>query len=112
VYSFLAAGRPILYIGPEESTLARIAEEGCGWHHEPGDVEGILALIQQLGSDRDLLKQASNHARRSFREKYDKPQGPRRVATLLLSKTAKPRVIRRVEAEISETDLKALRGSS
>jgi glycosyltransferase involved in cell wall biosynthesis len=85
VYSFLAAGRPFLYIGPQESPLSRIAGEGCGWHHEPGDVDGIISRIEQLFSRRELLAQASHHALRSFREQYDKPQGARRVANLVLS---------------------------
>jgi glycosyltransferase involved in cell wall biosynthesis len=85
VYSFLAAGRPFLYIGPQDSTVFGIAEKGCGWHREPGDVEGIISLIAQLSSDREPLKQASRQARLSFLEQYDKPHGPRRIANLLLS---------------------------
>jgi colanic acid biosynthesis glycosyl transferase WcaI len=102
VYSLLAAGRPILYIGPPGSTLAHLAEQGCGWHRQPGDVEGIISLLEQLSSDQQLLNAASLQARRLFRMKYDKPQGAGRVVDLLLSaleEEAAPRS--RVEAEIS-----------
>jgi glycosyltransferase involved in cell wall biosynthesis len=111
VYSSLAAGRPILYIGPGESTLARTAGCGCGWHHEPGDVEGVISRIEQLRSNRELLYAASVQALRVFHKKYDKPQGVGRVVDLLLSdlierQTALTRRISpRAEAEISETDL-------
>jgi colanic acid biosynthesis glycosyl transferase WcaI len=106
-YSFLAAGRPILYIGPGESTLARIAGEGCGWQYEPGDVEGVISLIEQLRSDRDLLEAVSVQALRIFHRKYDKPLGVRRVADMLLSDLVESQtaLIPGVEAEISETSL-------
>ena len=85
LYSILAAGRPILYIGPDASAVARIADEGCGWHVAPGDVQGAIALIEQLSSDHALLSEASVQARRIFHKKYDKPQGAGRVVNLLLS---------------------------
>jgi glycosyltransferase involved in cell wall biosynthesis len=85
VYSLLAAGRPILYIGPEESTLARIAREGCGWHYDSGDAEGVISLIDEISSDREVLEAASYVARRAFAKKYDKPQGARRIVNVLLS---------------------------
>jgi colanic acid biosynthesis glycosyl transferase WcaI len=84
-YSLLAAGRPILYIGPDGSTLARITGDGCGWHREAGDVEGVLSLLEQMISRPDLLEFAATQARRVFSSMYDKPQGVERVVGLLLS---------------------------
>ena len=109
VYSFLAAGRPILYIGPDDSTLARIVQEGAGWHCEPGDVEGIIALIERLAEDRQLVHLAAAHSRRLFEERYDKPEGVARVVDLLLSAMMREeRAASRIESgtpEISESDL-------
>jgi colanic acid biosynthesis glycosyl transferase WcaI len=109
VYSLLAAGRPILYIGPEGSTLGGIVGDGCGWHREPGDVEGVLSLLEQMISDPELLVFASIQARRIFSSTYDKPHGVGRVVGLLLSSVEadKWNSIRHIrpETQMLETEL-------
>lgn len=108
-YSLLAAGRPILYIGPEGSTLARIAGDGCGWHREAGDVEGVLSLLEQLIADPELLEFASAQARGVFSSTYDKPHGVGRVVSFLLSpvgaESSHSALHIRPPAEILETEL-------
>jgi len=47
IYGALAAGRPILFFGPEESHVGRIVRDfGVGWHVRHGDVAGARAAIR------------------------------------------------------------------
>jgi colanic acid biosynthesis glycosyl transferase WcaI len=84
VYALLAAGRPVLYIGPEKSTPHRIIEKfRCGWHIHPGDVRGVKELLNTLAGNRRLVYEAGNNARRAFLENYDLPIGVGRIADLI-----------------------------
>ncbi|MEO8660327.1 MAG: glycosyltransferase family 4 protein [Bryobacteraceae bacterium] len=72
-YGIMAAGRPVLFIGPRESTPALlIARHGCGWHVEPGDSKGLLALLEHLAAHPDEIAAAGAEARRVFLALYDK----------------------------------------
>jgi glycosyltransferase involved in cell wall biosynthesis len=90
VYGIMAAGRPVLYIGPQQATPARIIQQhACGWQVEPGDAAGLIQLLQQLDQNRDLLRDAGLRARDAFEKQYDKPIGVARVLSILgLSETA------------------------
>lgn len=84
IYGIMAAGRPILYIGPSTATPARVIQQcGCGWRIEPGDVKGLVLLLLHLEQNRDLLKNAGARARAAFEEHYDKPIGVARVLRIL-----------------------------
>src|ERR1019366_2243801 len=51
-YGLMAAGRPILFIGPRHATPARIiAGFHCGWQVDPGDSEDVVALLERLAAD-------------------------------------------------------------
>jgi glycosyltransferase involved in cell wall biosynthesis len=81
VYGLLASGRPILYIGPVGGTPQGIIERfRCGWHIEPGDVNGLKDLLRTLASNRQLIYEAGRNARRAFLNHYDLPIGVARIA--------------------------------
>lgn len=83
-YGIMAAGRPVLYIGPRGSTPARILEShGCGWRIEPGDVPGMIRLLERLERDRGLVREAGALARRAFEKFYDRPIGVARILSIL-----------------------------
>jgi len=83
-YGIMAAGRPILYIGPREATPARIIDRfQCGWRMEPGEVSALVALLEQLASDRESISTAGANSRTAFDEHYDRPIGAARVAMIL-----------------------------
>jgi len=90
VYGIMAAGRPVLYIGPRQATPARIIQQyGCGWRVEPGDVAGLVQLLRHLEQNRHLLRDAGLRARNAFEKQYDKPIGVARVLSILgLSETS------------------------
>ena len=49
IYAALAAGRPILVIGPKASPAARLVQEhGVGWHVEHGDVNGLVGALDDI----------------------------------------------------------------
>ena len=83
-YGIMAAGRPVLYIGPPGSTPARILElHGCGWRIEPGDAAGMVLLLERLERDRSLVREAGALARRAFEKFYDRPIGVARILSIL-----------------------------
>jgi colanic acid biosynthesis glycosyl transferase WcaI len=84
VYGIMAAGRPVLYIGPRQATPARIIQQyGCGWRVEPGDAAGFVQLLRHLEQNRHLLRDAGLRARNTFDKQYDKPIGVARVLSIL-----------------------------
>jgi colanic acid biosynthesis glycosyl transferase WcaI len=83
-YGIMAAGRPVLYVGPRSATPARVIEwHRCGWRIEPGDASGIVRLLQQLERNRGLVREAGGRARRAFEKYYDKPIGVERILSIL-----------------------------
>jgi glycosyltransferase involved in cell wall biosynthesis len=80
----MAAGRPVLYIGPRNATPARIIERfGCGWHIEPGDSTALIGLLSQLAKDPSLVREAGHRGRRAFLEHFDLPIGITRICSAL-----------------------------
>jgi UDP-GlcNAc:undecaprenyl-phosphate GlcNAc-1-phosphate transferase len=90
-YGIMAAGRPILYIGPKEATPARIVlEHHCGWHIEPGDVGGLVELLETLARRPDLIHHAGGNARQAFEQHYDRPIAVARLCGVLGLSSAAP----------------------
>lgn len=93
VYGLLAAGRPVLFIGPREATPARIIRRfGCGWHIQCGDVEGLTGLLRRLADDRTEIQTAGQRARQAFLEHYDLPLGVARIVGILGATAEHPAV--------------------
>ncbi len=83
-YGIMAAGRPILYVGPPETTPARIIERfGCGWRVNPGDTGALIGLIEKLCSERHLIFEAGARARQAFEQHYDRPMAVARIVKIL-----------------------------
>ena len=91
VYGILAAGRPVLFIGPRRATPAQTIElHRCGWHVDCGDVDGLTALLLDLAADPGQVHAAGIRARRALVEHYDLPLGVARIARILEGKHGKP----------------------
>jgi glycosyltransferase involved in cell wall biosynthesis len=83
-YGLMAAGRPILYIGPRDATPALIIERfHCGWQISPGDIVALIALLERLALDPDLVSRAGERGRAAFLRHYDLPLGVARVCSIL-----------------------------
>jgi glycosyltransferase involved in cell wall biosynthesis len=83
-YSLMAAGLPILFIGPAESTIAAMIRRfQCGWELRCGDSTALVDLLNRLSLDRTLIVEAGARAREAFEEHYDKPIGVKRICQVL-----------------------------
>jgi glycosyltransferase involved in cell wall biosynthesis len=78
VYGALAAGRPVIFIGPRGSeTAALVGEAQCGYSVEPGDTQGAVQAVLAGYEDRALLEQQGQAARLFFSRRFD-----RKIATM------------------------------
>ncbi len=63
LHSSLAAGLPIVYVGPVGSNVDEAIERfGCGWSLRQGDVAGLVAAVRALAAD-DSAGRAARRAR-------------------------------------------------
>ena len=83
-YGIMAAGRPMLYVGPRTATPARLlARHNCGWRIEPGNPDAMVRLLLRLEQDRGLAREAGARARTAFEQYYDRPIGVGRILSIL-----------------------------
>jgi glycosyltransferase involved in cell wall biosynthesis len=48
LFTIIASGTPILLVAPADADVTAICREyRLGWHHEPGDVDGIVASLRR-----------------------------------------------------------------
>ena len=84
VYGLMAAGRPILFIGPRDATPAHIVERfGCGWHIDCHDSAALTALLKYLAENPAEVVQAGKRARQALVENYDRRLGVARIIHIL-----------------------------
>ncbi len=68
LHANLAAGLPVLYVGPAGSNVDEAIERfGCGASIREGDVEGLVAIVRAVRDDAT----AAERARRAFEQAYD-----------------------------------------
>jgi glycosyltransferase involved in cell wall biosynthesis len=85
IYGIMAAGRPLLYIGPNGSTPARhVRSFDCGWIIQPGDIDGVVRLLHRLDGNRQLIVDAGARGRVAFEQYFDRPIGMARILAIVL----------------------------
>ncbi len=74
IYGAMAVGRPVLLIGPRPSHAADIIERlGIGWRIDHGNVEGAMALLQQIRAmPQTELAAIGVRAREAVQQDYNK----------------------------------------
>jgi glycosyltransferase involved in cell wall biosynthesis len=93
VYGLMAAGRPVLYIGPAAATPALLIRRfDCGWHFECGDADGVVGLLTHLLTHPEEIQEKGETGRNAFLEHYDKPAGVARICRVLGLETQEMRV--------------------
>lgn len=71
LHANLAAGLPIVYVGPEGSNVdAAIARFGCGVSLRSDDVDGIVAAVRRLRDDEAWRADLARRAREAFESAY------------------------------------------
>ena len=85
VYGAMAAGRPILLIGPEENHVADIlAEHRIGWHVRHGDVDGAITVLREIAEmPREELAEMGRRARAVMDARGGKAQSVARLCDVL-----------------------------
>jgi glycosyltransferase involved in cell wall biosynthesis len=94
IYGIMAAGRPLLYIGPSGSTpAAHIRRFDCGWHIQPGDADGLEILLLRLSENRRMVSEAGARARTAFEHNFDRPIGVARILKVLGADSPRSEVV-------------------
>ena len=72
LYGAMAAGRPIVFIGPEHCEPAdTIRHAGCGFTLPAGDASALVQSLELLASDPSLARRMGERARTSFIAHYE-----------------------------------------
>jgi hypothetical protein len=85
----MAAGRPLLFIGPRTATPALVIRRfRCGWQVDPGDSERLISVLRSLAADPQQAAEAGRRAREAFFEHYNLPVGVARVMNAIGARTS------------------------
>jgi glycosyltransferase involved in cell wall biosynthesis len=91
IYGVLAAGRPVIFIGPPNSEPAAIVREGkFGYSVPPGDIEGAVEALLAAYRDRTLLERQGQAARQYFNRHCDRSIATEQFRQVLQRVTAPP----------------------
>jgi len=83
-YGLMAAGRPVLYIGPAAATPARVVRRfDCGWQVECGDVDRVVGLLRHLVKHPEEILEKGERGRKAFLEHCDLPLGVARICQVM-----------------------------
>ncbi len=86
LYGIMAAGRPVLFVGPRKSEVARTIErERCGRVIGNGDGEGLARAILALVDDTAERAAMGQRARMALERRYSRSVATARFRELLLS---------------------------
>jgi len=81
IYGTLAAGRPVIFVGPDRCEVSRIVREsGCGFVVAPGDVQSAAKALHELGGDAELRRQMGERAKKY----YEQCLGRKRSVAMIL----------------------------
>ncbi|MCS6915521.1 MAG: glycosyltransferase family 4 protein [Myxococcales bacterium] len=84
LYGLLAAGRPVLYVGPPAGRVAELLrEEEIGESVRNGDVAGLIAAVRRLGANPTLRARMGQRARALFEQAFTRELATARHAALL-----------------------------
>jgi glycosyltransferase involved in cell wall biosynthesis len=83
-YGAMASGRPILYVGPPDSDVARmVTEHGCGIAVRHDDPAGVARAVRTLQADPALRERMGEAGRRAAESLYDRRHATRHHAAIL-----------------------------
>jgi glycosyltransferase involved in cell wall biosynthesis len=84
VYSLLASGLPLIFVGPRSATPAEIISRfNCGWQIDPGDASKLTTLLCSLINRPEEVRSAGIRAREAFLNHFDRPLGVARIISIL-----------------------------
>ena len=84
IYGIMAAGRPVIFIGPPDSEVAHLVREAtCGFVIGPGDVRGAVQALLSYYRDPAQLEEHGYAARAYFERHCDRPIATQRFWQVL-----------------------------
>jgi putative colanic acid biosynthesis glycosyltransferase WcaI len=73
LYGAMAAGRPVVFVGPDHCESAdTIKSAGCGLTFPTGDATALVAALELLASDPSLCRHMGERARSAFLAHYER----------------------------------------
>lgn len=90
LYSSIAAGRPVIFLGAPDGEVGRLLNDGppFGIQVAPDDVAGLVSAIEGLNADRVRSATLGCAARRLFEQRFDKPLAFARWRALIAETTS------------------------
>ncbi len=80
LYGILAAGRPAIYVGPDDGEVPRILREGaCGACVAEGDAQGLADAVIEYKGNAERRAEHGMRARRLFDERFSRDRGLRKL---------------------------------
>jgi glycosyltransferase involved in cell wall biosynthesis len=80
IYGILAAGRAVLYIGPDDTEVARIVQDsGAGRCVPPGDVAAAATALRDMIADADARREMGLHARNYYESNFGRARSVGRI---------------------------------
>jgi colanic acid biosynthesis glycosyl transferase WcaI len=75
LYSSLAAGRPVIFVGARDGEVMRVMGAGpaFGIHVLPDDVDGLVGAIERLAGDKGAAAALGRAGRERFEREFDRP---------------------------------------
>jgi glycosyltransferase involved in cell wall biosynthesis len=75
LYSSMAAGRPVVFLGSEDGEVGRLLKAGppFGVRLDPADVAGLVREIEHLTADPERARTLGRAARHVFEQQFDRP---------------------------------------
>jgi len=84
IYSTLAIGRPVIFIGPQHCEVAQIVHESdCGFVVAPGDVESAAKVLKQLAVDADLCRQMGERAKTYYEKHFGRKRSVAQIISVI-----------------------------
>jgi len=88
IYGTLAAGRPVIFVGPEHCEVAQIVRDsGCGFVVPPGDIQAAAEALRQLAGDAELRHQMGERAKNFYQQNFGRDRSVARIVSLIESST-------------------------
>ncbi len=86
LYGILAAGRPAIYVGPDDGEVPRILREGeCGACVAEGDARGLADAVIDYKGKVEQRAEHGRRARRLFDERFSRDHGLRKLMRAIVN---------------------------
>ena len=84
LYGIMAAGRPVIFLGPEQSEVAQVIREaGCGHVVSDGETDSFIAALASLRNSPAARLQMGRNARRFFERHFQKDNACARIRRII-----------------------------